>query len=315
MKSKTLILTVLLSVQTIIFSQNYTVEHSESTYLPLSNANLVDETNAGVDGSGSELYQAIPIGFDFVYHNNSFNSLKVGQNGYVIFEQNGVFKSFINIFECNQKNFQDNPLLSPIYYEVSGEPGNQIFKLEFVKSGFVADSEENDFINYQLWIYEYCNVFEFHFGEKSIDSLEFDLFYNGSPAPFIGYGNNNPYIFYVLDGSLTFPSLSTNAAHSLDSVPNINSVYTFRNCYLDVIENESNSVKIYPNPVSDQINFSIDDGGEEAKLSIMNLNGQIVLNEEIYSDSSFDVSFLSQGVYIVNVVSYSKTYSTKFVKL
>jgi hypothetical protein len=143
----TLFLAILLSVPTIVFSQAYTVEHSVNTYEPLINANLLNENNPLTDANGSELYQAIPIGFDFNYHNISFDSLKVGENGYVIFEQNDVFESFINIFECNQMNFQDDPLLSPIYYEVSGEPGNKIFKLEYVKSGVVNDFEEDDYIN------------------------------------------------------------------------------------------------------------------------------------------------------------------------
>ena len=42
------------------------------------------------------------------------------------------------------------------------------------------DSEQDDYINYQLWIYEYCNVFEFHIGELSIAPLESDLFFNNA---------------------------------------------------------------------------------------------------------------------------------------
>ncbi len=317
MKRKTtLLLAISICLSTSIVAQDYTVEHSINTYEPLINANLLNESNPEIDPSGSDRYQAIPIGFDFIYHNNTFNSLKVGENGYVIFEQNGVFESFINIFECKQMNFQSDSLLSPIYYEVSGNPGNQIFKLEFVKSGFVNDSQEDDYINYQLWIYEYCNVFEFHIGDLSIDPAELDLFYNNAPAPFMGYGNNDPYFYYVLDGSLTTPALTFNAFASLDSIPNSNSVYTFRNCFLNIEEEKTNSFSLHPNPATDIVNIIFSDDIETSELTILNLNGQIVYTDilSLSNSYSFNTDFLAPGVYVIEITSAKTTYSTKLVK-
>ena len=316
MKRKTtLLLAISLCLPTILVAQDYTVEHSTTTYEPLVNANLLDESNPTIAPSGSDRYQAIPIGFDFIYHGYTFTSLKVGENGYVIFEQNGVFESFINIFECRQMNFQDSTLLSPIYYEVSGDPGNQIFKLEFVKSGFVNDSQQDDYINYQLWIYEECNVFEFHFGDVSIDPAELDLFFNNATAPFMGYGNNDPYFYYVMDGSLTAPNLIFNAFGSLDSIPNSNSVYTFRNCYLDIEEEKTNSYSIYPNPTTDIVNIT-SDNKEVSELTILSLNGQIVYTDHLTSSNSysFNTDFLSPGIYVIEITSAKTTYSTKLVK-
>jgi len=312
----TLFLAISLCLPTFLFAQDYTVEYSVNNYEPLSNANLLNESNPTIDPSGSERYQAIPIGFDFTYHDISFNSLKVGENGYVIFEQNGVFESFINIFECKQMSFKDSALLSPIYYEVSGDPGNQIFKLEFVKSGFVNDSQEDDYINYQFWIYEYCNVFEFHFGDLSIDPTELDLFYNNATAPFMGYGNNNPYLFYVLDGSLTSPVLTSNASNSLDSIPNPNSTYTFRNCFLNIKDDKKKAFSIYPNPASEFVNLTFSNNIETSELTILNLNGQIVYTDILTTSSSynFNTSFLSPGIYVIEITSAKTTYSTKLVK-
>lgn len=312
-----LLLAISLCVAKVVSAQSYAVEHSTSNYTPLVNATLLDESNPSIEPSGSDLYQAIPIGFDFVYHDVSFNSMLVGENGFVKFEHNNTFQSFINIFECPQMNFQDDPLLSPIYYEVSGNPGNQIFKLEFVKSGFVNDAEQEDYINYQLWLYEDCNVFEFHFGDISIDSAEFDLFYNNAPAPFMGYGNNYPYFFYVLDGSLTAPTLSFNAANSLDSVPNPNSVYTFRNCYASISEKETKTFDVYPNPVSDILNLKFENVIEESKLTILNINGEIIFTDILDSDNSYSINsqIFPQDVYFIQVSSDKVNYSTKFVKI
>jgi len=317
MKRRTvLLLAISLCVTNIISAQGYTVEHNVIAYEPLINATLLNENNPEIEPSGSELYQAIPIGFDFIYHGVSFDSLLVGQNGFVKFEQNDIFESFINIFECKQMNFQDDPLLSPIYYEVTGNPGDQIFKLEFVKSGFVNDIEQDDYVNYQLWIYENCNVFEFHIGDISIDPTELDLFYNNAAAPFMGYGNNYPYFFYVLDGSLTAPTLNFSAINSLDSIPNPNSVYTFRNCYANIIENNVNSFDIFPNPATDFINLTFNEVIEESHLSILNLNGEIIYSDILTSVHSYDLNtqFLSQGVYLIYIKSDKAIYSTKLVK-
>ena len=317
MKKRTiLLLAISLCVTNVISAQSYSVEHSVNTYEALINATLLNESNSETDPSGGELYQAIPIGFDFTYHGISFNSLLVGENGYVKFEENGIFKSFINIFECPQMNFQDNSLLSPIYYEVTGNPGNQIFKLEFVKSGFVNDIEQDDYVNYQLWIYENCNVFEFHIGDMSINPAELDLFYNNAPAPFMGYGNNNPYFFYVLDGSLTAPTLIFSATNSLSSIPNTNSVYTFRNCYANIIESNVNSFGIYPNPASDFINITFNEIIEESQLSILNLNGQLIYKDILTSGNSYNLNtqFLPQGIYLINIESDKAIYSSKLVK-
>lgn len=313
-----LFIPLFLSISIIGYSQGYTVEYSSNSYESLVNAIVIDESNYTIDGSGSELYKPIPIGFDFTYNGTIYDSLQVGENGYVTFTTNNVFESFINIFECPQMNFQDDPLLSPIYYEVSGNSGEQIFKLEFVKSGFVNDSEEDDYVNYQLWIYENCGVFEIHMGEVSINPAELDLFYNNSTAPFMGYGANNPFFFYILAGNTVAPILQTNALNTLNSVPDSGSVYTFRNCYLNLTQEEveENSINIYPNPASEIVEINFNKGMEGSELRILNLSGQTIYSDFLKETNTYtlNIDFLSLGVYFVHIKSPTATYSSKLVK-
>lgn len=315
-KNTTFFLFALLLISIVSSAQEYTVEYSFRTYEPLVDANLLDESDPYVDGSGRELYRAIPIGFPFNYHEEAYNSIRVGQNGYVLFESGGGFKSFINVFECRQMNFQGDPSLSPIYYEVSGETGDRIFKLEYVKSGFVNDEEEEDYINYQLWIYENCDVFEIHIGESSIDSAETDLFYNNRPSAFMGYGNYFPNFFYILGGNVIDPVLQTNPLYTLDSVPNSGSVYTFRNCFVSLDEKEETTFAIYPNPTSDQVNLQFNETLTGSTLRIVDLSGQTVYTAILSSTNthSIDTDFLKQGVYIVTIESATAVYSKKLVK-
>ena len=132
----------------------------------------------------------------------------------------------------------------------------------------------------------------------------------------MGYGNNYPYFFYVLDGSITAPSLIFSAINHLDSVPNPNSVYTFRNCYASVSDTKVNSFDIYPNPTSGVINIAFNESIEESQLSILKLNGQTIYTDILISGHSYnlDTDFLAQGIYLMHITSDKSTYSTKLVK-
>ena len=103
MKRRTTLLVVIsLCVTNIMSAQSYTVDYNVMNYEPLVNANLLNESNPEIELSGSELYKAIPIGFDFLYHDMTFDSLLVGGIGFVKFEQDGIFESlltFLNVLK------------------------------------------------------------------------------------------------------------------------------------------------------------------------------------------------------------------------
>ena len=61
------------------------------------------------------------------------------------------------------------------------------------------------------------------------------------------------------------------------------------------------TLKIYPNPVEDQLNFELDlINGEEFMLQIMNSNGKIVLVKKQKSQK-VNVSSLASGLYILSI--------------
>jgi len=63
--------------------------------------------------------------------------------------------------------------------------------------------------------------------------------------------------------------------------------------------NNTNEISIYPNPASDFINIEIPESGT---IRLMNINGEIILEKES-TNSNFilDVSFLSNGIYILEL--------------
>ncbi|NOR87003.1 MAG: T9SS type A sorting domain-containing protein [Bacteroidales bacterium] len=69
------------------------------------------------------------------------------------------------------------------------------------------------------------------------------------------------------------------------------------------ISNRSD-IKIYPNPVSNQLNVSIADNfGEFKRIYIYNANGKLVISNPISSSNMIvDVSSLINGIYFVNLI-------------
>lgn len=79
--------------------------------------------------------------------------------------------------------------------------------------------------------------------------------------------------------------------------------------YTNIVENEnSNRMKIYPNPATDKISvhFNID----KANIRIMDVSGKVVINRrEITKNSEINVSELPEGIYFV-VVKNSNLFMT-----
>ena len=77
-----------------------------------------------------------------------------------------------------------------------------------------------------------------------------------------------------------------------------------------VPSHEKQSGHIYPNPVNNKLNISLDD---VSRVEIFDLLGKNILSED-YPDSSINVSTLQQGVYIVKLYTDNDCYTDKFIK-
>lgn len=74
-------------------------------------------------------------------------------------------------------------------------------------------------------------------------------------------------------------------------------------------------VNLYPNPVDDVLNYSIDHLGANSKISIMNTLGQELLSSiSQETKGTFDVSQLPKGIYFARVVTSVGHYSKMFIK-
>ena len=74
-------------------------------------------------------------------------------------------------------------------------------------------------------------------------------------------------------------------------------------------------IRIYPNPVKDNLIINIDESLSKGQLSILNISGQQLLQQEITeAKTTIDVSKLSPGIYVVKMVGEKGVHMGKFVK-
>lgn len=72
-------------------------------------------------------------------------------------------------------------------------------------------------------------------------------------------------------------------------------------------------LSVFPNPSSDYIYISVD---EKTNIKIYNLAGKMVYNKSLSNDNNkIDISFLKNGVYIVNINNSKTNYYSRFIKV
>jgi hypothetical protein len=74
--------------------------------------------------------------------------------------------------------------------------------------------------------------------------------------------------------------------------------------FVGVEENVLSNAVVYPNPASDVINISMKNELTNAKVSIVDAMGRVVLNQSIDNDFvSLDVAGLEEGIYFVKIAN------------
>ena len=162
----------------------YCFEAKMTTYNELENS--ISLTNGRV---WEELVIEIPIDFDFWFFKTRFSKLfTIPENG-IIINTNNIQEVVISIISPffptlledrgsvidNMNNLINNNSLSNISFISSGDSGERVLKIQYQNAGFYDEINEkgtsNDFINFQLWLYETSNKIEIHFGPNSVKDL------------------------------------------------------------------------------------------------------------------------------------------------
>lgn len=272
----------------------YTLEVISSEYQEIDGE---DYLNAG----WNDPEFSAQIGFDFQFDNYLVSELTQYGSGCVMYTStwptsNGFTPVPYDLIDKTILGQGDTSLVS---WGATGDLGTQVFTMEWRNCGISSDinSPTASNVNFQIKLYEETGVIEYHFGEIEVQSA----------SPFWStLGLNFNYTtqegdFTLVSGSLMDPYLTfynsiqeMYTGESLDEIPSLGTVFRFTPTNLSVFDQESQDVKIFPNPSNGYLTVQFE---IPTNWSVYDLTGSVVFSGN--HSNSFEIN-LESGLYFLN---------------
>jgi len=297
-----------------VSGNDYFFFKTTGTYVDLTGAISVNNNQLWDDPE-----YVIPIGFDFDLYDITIDSLYfgVGLGGFVssIFDENYEAQYFISAFETDLVDRGDITGISqsPISYKVEGSPGTRVVKVEWKNAGFYEEGDLlgtlNDYINFQLWLFEGSNDIEMHFGPNMITDPTIN--YYGETGAYIGLLDYDLTKAYLLSGDPGNPIL-VDTLDCLNGTPSNGTVYKFskNTVGIEVPNSIVPTTNVYPNPTNGI--FTVKHiSGKTSPYQIIDFTGKVI-QQGILTEraATIDLSNNASGVYLLNVEGQT----TKLIK-
>lgn len=128
--------------------------------------------------------------------------------------------------------------------------------------------------------------------------------------------NNNLYLSGNFSLTVDFDfTTATNTMTSIGLRDNYIGKYNISN-FLNKVNFNKFTFKIYPNPTSDIVNLSFENNLENANLKIISILGQTIIEKQNLSGNNInlDVQNLSIGIYIIEIIDGISKFNSKFIK-
>jgi hypothetical protein len=325
MKTKQLLLLMSVISTLTCYSQAYTFSTSSGTY-----ADLVGGTSLNNNTVWDDPLYTVPFGFNFQYFNSNMSQIILdgnwGLGGDLTSGSSGGVGELLIPYGADLIDFgyDSGTSASNLSYLLTGNPGSQILKIEWNNVGFYEDDADDgqctDYVNFQLWFYEGSNNIEIHFGPNSITQVA--LNFAGVTGPHIGLFPQYDYTTddfvastpgFVLTGNPASPTMIEEDSvynNYLDGITPNGTIYKFTKSSTPTSINENeNTISLYPNPVENSVTIS---GVKDAisAVTITNGSGQIVRQVSTVGNS-IDLSELNAGFYFVQLTTNKGEVITK----
>lgn len=223
--------------------------------------------------------------------------------------------------------FDGEELTAPITYTTIGEPGQQIFKLQWQNVGFydeVAEGTASNLINLQLWIYEADASIEVRFGPNSIKEPDFILM-AGFTTGLVGGLNffSDEFEFEsaaMLQGPSADPTLTIVDTFFelftsiLTDIPQNGRVFRFAQGPMNVAENEAHTFNVWPQTTYNDLNFSTDFFGNVI-YEIRDLSGRLTDQGTFHGNTRVGMSQYREGIYLVTLRAGNYVRTWKVLKV
>jgi len=294
-------------------SFQYSFAKTNETYSELTNATVLTDTVPWVDPT----FIILPIGFDFEILDTTIATITFANElGGALTDLNNkvlIAPFRIDIIDRGQGGTSQ----SPISYELSGTSGNRILKVQWKNVGsyneWYQDSTTNDYINFQMWLYEAAGMIQFRYGLSQI--LDIGRFFAGYSGPQIGIaiklGALDLDSIHLLSG-FPDPVLTNSDVHTVGA-PTNGTIYTFTNISASVPPVVQAESVLFPNPASDLVHLP-DALGPNYVATVYDTQGRKAAEFLNPKDRVIDVSSLETGIYFVHMANDRTRVVRKLIK-
>lgn len=207
---KNIFFLIFIFIGNISFGQ-YTVTTDTNLYQTLSNPTSLN--NGAIWDETSSF--TINFNFGFTIYGVTYDSLNLKAGGGLNFLGQSEHELFVFHTPFGGYMLKDKGILSSqsqIKYEISGLSGNQILKIEWQNAGLTQwypTSNSNDFVTFQIWLFENDSHFEVRFGNSQTSPGTFgypDSTNDENPGPSIKLWFNDSSSVLSLEGQPNAPS-------------------------------------------------------------------------------------------------------------
>jgi hypothetical protein len=291
-------------------AQTYTFTQTTGTYTNLTGSISVNQGQEWDDDIAQ-----IPLGFNFSMFQQTFNSIFI-TDSYFLHDTSTTIP-YLNagsvfLADLLDRGYGSGVSQSPISYLTTGTVGSRIFKCEWRNAGFYDDTNEMDYISFQLWLYETSNIMEVHIGQNSVTN---GASYSGETGAGIGPIKYNVNTNMLDAGMMLTGTPSAATANSISSpinpflfisgTPANGTIYRFSPISSSIGENSAAEVFVlYPNPAVNELTiYSQANYYNNVTLQIKNQLGQVLISEVenlSASGTTLNISHLPPGVYYID---------------
>ena len=315
-----------------VFPYYFSVE-TGATYTPLTDS--VSLNNGAVWDDPTYI---IPIGFDFDFYGFTTDSfhMEIGLGG--ILSPGTTDEDLQPLLIAYGSDIIDigdtsGVSVSEISYKIEGSAGDRIAKIEWKNVGFYNEVAEfgtaNNYLDFQLWLYEASGDIEVHFGPNNIED---DALVHDGIGPWVSMVNEYDYDLdefgelWFLTGDQNNPTLDTiftidqidTDLVGLDDDPSDGTIYRFSTSPPVSVINPivDQNVLIYPAITNDYVNIRIDDIDlENANLVLFDASGKHLLKQSIQDNITvLNVQNLASGMYFMHINSSEGITTKKIIR-
>jgi len=294
--------------------------------------NRISLNNGSIWNEGSSF--PIYFNFNFMINGQAHTAINVMAGGGINFPGLGFKELFVYHSPFGGYLLKDagtDSSLSEISYEIEGISGQRILKIQWVHAGFVqwyTTSDTSDFVDFQIWLFEFDSHIEIHFGanstnpgtygypESTSDSnpgCDMKFYFNGCEHVLGIIGPCNLPSYWIFNDCSWNPSF-------IDGTPSNGITYNIFPSATDISETINNTITIFPNPSENTVTISgIPSEFKIQKIEIINPSGQVIYQSiDIPQDInkiSLSLKNLNNGIYYIKFVSnHNKAIIKKIIK-